>query len=335
LKFLPSKKFAFVFGTLLLAAGVFYLFNRVDDVPAPSSDPVISLKEATFYQDTDGDGLEDWEEVLWKTDPRNPDTDGDGTPDGEEVKAGRDPAKPAPDDAVASPQKLVRKTNNDAPETENLTRKIASDFISTYMRRKFASAANADALDLDALQTAVFNEIKAVMTEEAQKKIPDAFSRETISITNSSTEEEIKSYINTVGSILQNPPHTTTPGAQELILKAFEEENIHVLAGMQSHAENYMYFVEKLKDIAAPLALADAHAALLNNLQRLETVMQSLAAFPDDPVRGFAALAQYDTVMKESLIPLGALVDEIKRYQLTFNETEGGSLFAKYVALRQ
>ena len=36
--------------------------------------------------DSDADGLKDWEETLWKLDPKNPDTDGNGIPDAEEVK---------------------------------------------------------------------------------------------------------------------------------------------------------------------------------------------------------------------------------------------------------
>ena len=40
-------------------------------------------------KDTDNDGLKDWEEILWKTDPNNPDTDGDKTTDGEEIKLNR------------------------------------------------------------------------------------------------------------------------------------------------------------------------------------------------------------------------------------------------------
>lgn len=42
--------------------------------------------------DTDGDGLNDGDEVLiWRTEPLNPDTDGDGYKDGEEVRNGYSP----------------------------------------------------------------------------------------------------------------------------------------------------------------------------------------------------------------------------------------------------
>ncbi|MCL2637517.1 MAG: peptidoglycan DD-metalloendopeptidase family protein [Oscillospiraceae bacterium] len=45
--------------------------------------------------DTDGDGLTDWEEIfIYGTDPLNPDTDGDGILDGDELKLGLDPLDP-------------------------------------------------------------------------------------------------------------------------------------------------------------------------------------------------------------------------------------------------
>ncbi len=46
--------------------------------------------------DTDHDGLADWREFLYGTDPTNPDTNGDGIWDGVAVAAGLDPLAPPP-----------------------------------------------------------------------------------------------------------------------------------------------------------------------------------------------------------------------------------------------
>ncbi len=59
-------------------------------------------RQFDFRKDSDNDGLKDWEEALWKTDPQNQDSDGDGTPDGKEVAEGRNPAVPGPDDSLSS-----------------------------------------------------------------------------------------------------------------------------------------------------------------------------------------------------------------------------------------
>ena len=60
-------------------------------------DGLTDFMEAAFgsdpgVADTDGDGLGDGEEVAVGTNPLNEDTDGDGASDGDEVTAGTDPA---------------------------------------------------------------------------------------------------------------------------------------------------------------------------------------------------------------------------------------------------
>lgn len=52
--------------------------------------------------DTDKDGLSDFQEKRYGTDPNNPDSDGDGVKDGDEVKQGSDPANPKDSKAVVS-----------------------------------------------------------------------------------------------------------------------------------------------------------------------------------------------------------------------------------------
>ncbi|MDD4290482.1 MAG: hypothetical protein PHH83_04440 [Patescibacteria group bacterium] len=52
---------------------------------------IVMGEEIINKTDTDGDGLTDTQENVYKTNPNNPDTDGDGYTDGDEVKNGYDP----------------------------------------------------------------------------------------------------------------------------------------------------------------------------------------------------------------------------------------------------
>ena len=84
----PSKKLVLIFvGSVFIVIGFAYAtFNltRKETYVATTLEAT-TTNSALLAKDGDSDGLKDWEEQLWKTDPYNPDTDGDGLNDGEEV----------------------------------------------------------------------------------------------------------------------------------------------------------------------------------------------------------------------------------------------------------
>ncbi len=81
---------------ILLVSTISYVFHRDGNVFSKNNTQQnlaniqnisVDDKNVNLKKDSDGDGLADWEEVLWDTDPNNPDTDGDGIKDGEDVLA--------------------------------------------------------------------------------------------------------------------------------------------------------------------------------------------------------------------------------------------------------
>lgn len=74
---------------LIIAVGLYFQYREIKSVgnrlstAAGIANPLL--------EDPDHDGLKNWEEALYHTDPNNPDTDGDGVSDGDEVKMGCDP----------------------------------------------------------------------------------------------------------------------------------------------------------------------------------------------------------------------------------------------------
>jgi hypothetical protein len=79
-----------------------FLLRRADEAPEEYEAHValwgLELSEeaiSLWNQDPDGDGLTNFEEEHYGTNPNSPDTDGDGMPDGWEVQYGLDPLDPA------------------------------------------------------------------------------------------------------------------------------------------------------------------------------------------------------------------------------------------------
>ncbi len=72
--------------------GLYYWFSSFKNTKTytPSEETVLTVAEQRVL-DSDGDGLEDWQEDLYGTSNKLRDTDGDGLLDGQEVALGYDP----------------------------------------------------------------------------------------------------------------------------------------------------------------------------------------------------------------------------------------------------
>lgn len=133
---LLSRKAGFLLAVFLLLVvggiGAVAVFRRA---PKPQPAQKFALRDDQIQrlnQDSDNDGLKDWEELIYHTDPHNPDTDGDGTPDGEEIKQGRNPLVPntakvgePPNDKLAAPLSIK---NSPYLADDNLTGQLAQKF---------------------------------------------------------------------------------------------------------------------------------------------------------------------------------------------------------------
>ncbi|MFY9462646.1 MAG: hypothetical protein WAP52_00475, partial [Candidatus Sungiibacteriota bacterium] len=153
-----SRKARFFLVVLIVIAAIVigFLFLRTKK-PQPSFDGggiALKLRQDQIdklNQDSDADGLKDWEEILYHADPHNPDTDGDGAPDGEEVKLGRDPTKP---NTAKSPKKPNDYFATAEPLTDSVAPALAApnltaDFTRTFLRGPLAQMLAGDQPNID------------------------------------------------------------------------------------------------------------------------------------------------------------------------------------------
>ena len=89
---------------VIVITGAWFL-SKPGGASLANAESTEALLKSYAIQDTDGDGLPDWEESLYGTDPKKADTDGDGVNDAQAVKEGlvklslsaEVPAAPGPD----------------------------------------------------------------------------------------------------------------------------------------------------------------------------------------------------------------------------------------------
>lgn len=118
---------AVVIGVLLIGGAFVLKTNTTDSSQVEAlyvNDDLKNIVTKTVALDSDSDGLKDWEEILFKTDPQNPDTDGDGILDGQE--SGNE---------IKSSGTIDQEKIDALPETEKLAFQLFKGYIDLKQRR--------------------------------------------------------------------------------------------------------------------------------------------------------------------------------------------------------
>jgi hypothetical protein len=193
-----GKRLFWLFGSIIVVAAIIFVFFplKKGQKGTASLTKAPKTKEEIIQdlnRDSDGDGLKDWEEKIYGTDPNNPDTDGDGTSDGDEIKSSRNPLKKGPDDGISIPLPPA--------EDENKTAAIANKLINQPITQIIAESISGARPLTDLSSNPNFQSYIEKIGEERllDRVIPPDRSEFVISDDNSA--EAVKKYFNRVAEI--------------------------------------------------------------------------------------------------------------------------------------
>lgn len=194
--------------------------------------------------DSDNDGLKDWEEELWQTDPSNPDTDGDGFKDGEEVIANHSPVIKAPEDNL-----------------------VDEDYKALALIRQATQTKGAPLLD-----PALASALPAFTYTQKDLKIVGQNERVTLI-----------AYGKELGRILANHFVADTENEMKIVLQVFENRGQEELAKISRTKNLYLQTAAALLNLPVPTSAAPIHLNLLNALAgiaELDFQMEKVLAEP-------------------------------------------------------
>ncbi|MBU3925588.1 thrombospondin type 3 repeat-containing protein [Patescibacteria group bacterium] len=290
MQYLPSKKLlAIIVAVLIVAGGWFLVFqvNNSGNNNGNSSEGLnyISNLFKDKEKDSDNDGLKDWEETLWKTDPNNSDTDGDGTADGEEIKQSRDPAKPGPDDKLNEFKNLIaEKENNSDINGLTITDQLARQFFASFM-----ALYQSGSLD---------EETKSQMADSlaenlSQERLSDKYTVFDLNIINDNSKEAIKIYGDKTQSIIDK--YQANGGEDEITIinNAFQNEDNKELQKLDATIILYRNVYKELLKVEAPSSLAGYHLDLINGIYNLAESLVKIEETFNDPIGGLVGVNQY------------------------------------------
>lgn len=260
------------------------------------------IELARLNQDSDHDGLKDWEEQIYGTDPESPDTDGDQTADGEEIKLNRDPLKPGPKDQL--PEPLAEKKEAPATEKNNLTQKFINKFGEKFI--------------LPRLDDPAVN-INTKLSQEILKDLPLNISHPTyytekdIITLKNDTPENFTSYLREFNTIISNSFRSLPQSEIMIFSEALQAEDLSQLSILDVYLSAYQAALIKLNSLPVPPAFANSHLAYLNATKRQQIAVEKMRQAETDVIKGTYGAQEYMTANNEI-----ATIE--KKLQKTLNE---------------
>lgn len=238
-------------------------------------------------KDSDSDLLKDWEEFLYETDIYNPDTDGDGLDDYTEViDPIRDPLVPdaelgryvAPDE---DGEEAIYYTEDDSL---NATEKFSRDAFNA-----FAQLQQSDSLGTN-VQDVLLEKVSETVDERERKQGIYTMDDVTVAAGNSASIKE---------NYRQAFTRSVTPLARvkenDLTLLALysESNNPGHIETMMFNAEQYEQFLSSITDVVVPPEIASVHLELINHSYVLKENIKTMATADQDPLGAMIAAGDY------------------------------------------
>ncbi len=275
-KYLPSKKFTklilIVIGLGLLAWFISYYFSGKTSFErkADKLGKIDSLTESFSEIDSDSDGLKDWEEALWQTNPLSSDSDDDGVDDKKEVEIKRAEISGSSEGEVVS------------DENETQTSIFAKQFFSTVATinqqgtldqsdvEKFSDGISQAIENTKIADTYKLSDLKLFNTTavEYNENLKVAYRLAVTNNTKNSEASVIANFIQTNGS------------------KASEDEMNKVIV-------TYELFAQNLVTMKVPYTVAGPHLALANASSKIAKSLEILKSINEDPLKSMSGLSGY------------------------------------------
>ncbi len=306
---------------LLAALGGFFAYseyrNTGEHIAPAEQAPAAALGSAALIADSDRDGLKDWEEELWRTDPDHSDTDGDGVTDAEEIKNGRNPLIAGPGDmldAVAAATKINPKAKTPTTDTERLARELFATYLSTRQ----------EGLPLSQNEIAnIIDTVSASVPEES----PKIFTAKDIGVFADESASLLRAYGGALGAVLKKP----WPGRENEITifeRAIQDENPETarldLANLTPISLAYGAMGRDLARIRAPEGALASHLRAANAAMELSESVRGMGAAFDDPIKTVSSAARYFSAGPR----LGDALTELRKYLenrgVSYAENENG-----------
>ncbi len=267
-----------------IAAG--YYFSSPMHTSIANADSTDAALKAYAQKDTDSDGLPDWQEALYGTDPANAHSVNATMTDSQAVKAG----KVAPRFSSATSTSPAPITDADftvpAPAPGSLTDEFAKSFFQTVVQSGQSGSDNQDAL-----VASLTSDLSARIAE----KTASAYSLSSVRV-GQVTATQYAGAVEQAMLAHDLPEAATDPAS---LSNAYISNNdASAKANLALFAKANAGMAADLAKVTAPAGLAATHLALIQSTEKLGKAAELVVNYQADPLATLGALALYEPAAK-------------------------------------
>ncbi len=269
---------------LVLIVGAYFAAHPFSNTAANAASTDDLLK-AYAAKDTDGDGLPDWEESLYGTDPNNPHSVSPSLTDSQAVAQGLATPKYAGQPVASSTATDIGSQIPAATAADNtITNQFAELFFNNYMATRGASQPSASDMQQFVQE--------AVIDLEQTRSRPDAYTTADL-VVKGSGPGALATYAAGADAAFAANIQRLPYGELTYFSDAVDKNDASALANVASIGTAYTKTAQALIKVPVPQEAATGQLAVANSMARLGDTISSLATVNDDPIRAMMALGDY------------------------------------------
>lgn len=283
-KYLPSKQFKKQFAKIIVLIVLiivirFGIYPIIQKVFNKNSLPKnVSVK--TFVDiDTDGDGLPDWEEAIWGTDPKKKDTDGDGVSDLEYVNS---------------------KRNGTVSGDQNETIILSGEFLKTLFALIDKGVTTEEALN---------NLGSATSKSIIKPEVKNNYSTTSFS-TSGTSSVDIKNYYSAFKKAFETFSKSKAPDEFDILAVAISSEDPNQLIDLDQSIAKYRAFEKALVAIKVPSDNLKLHTDITNSIASIADSLEKSKSLYTNSIIGINGVVELRLVNTE----LANQIDDLSFY---------------------
>lgn len=258
------------------------------------------ILQAVATRDSDHDGLPDWEEALYGTDPHKADTRGLGMTDGEAVAKGL--IVPNAVARINTPSTTPQTSSDDSlapsPASNTLTAKFAQNLFILYLSAKQENGGK-DLSQQDLQKIA----LQAIDKFSKSVSISPNFKTKNEIAVSGSGGKALRAFASSADTVFSNTPIRSKKSETAYLYDALQNKSKDSAQSALTHitiiANGYQKISAGLSVLPVPKELAGADLNLINALYRLGAIIGDFTHINNDPLTAIIAMKQYPEAVQK------------------------------------